>query len=213
MSYGGTMLWDGEHGRTAARTRARNEIEALQVGPAAMVRFVAPGALTDGQFGLFQWDMAPRAGGANPHFHRTLSESFFVLDGSVELYDGAVWQAATTGDFLYVAPAASMGSATEPTTRRRCSYSSCRVRHASATSRSSLRSSARDGSSPRTNGSSCGPGMISIRAGRSTERQPSTLPRGTQQPATKPSASRSKRSRRENSDGVSKTWFRLPAVA
>jgi len=104
VSYGGTMLWDGEHGRTAARTRARNEIEALQVGPAAMARFVAPGALTDGQFGLFQWDMAPRAGGANPHFHRTFSESFFVLDGSVELYDGTVWQAATAGDFLYVAP-------------------------------------------------------------------------------------------------------------
>ena len=42
------------------------------------------------------------AGGANPHYHRTISESFFVLSGTVRLYDGARWFDAVAGDFAYV---------------------------------------------------------------------------------------------------------------
>jgi mannose-6-phosphate isomerase-like protein (cupin superfamily) len=40
--------------------------------------------------------------GAQPHFHRTISESFFVLDGSIELFTGEEWVAAAPGDFAYV---------------------------------------------------------------------------------------------------------------
>lgn len=104
MSYGGTALWSGEQGRQAARMRRGEEVEALQVGPASTARFIAPGSLTDGQYGLFRWDMAPRAGGASAHFHRTFSESFFVLDGTVEIYDGATWRATAAGDLVHVAP-------------------------------------------------------------------------------------------------------------
>ena len=35
---------------------------------------VATGALTDGRFGLFRWDMRRSSGGASPHYHRTFSE-------------------------------------------------------------------------------------------------------------------------------------------
>jgi mannose-6-phosphate isomerase-like protein (cupin superfamily) len=66
------------------------------------VRFVAPGAATRGQFGLFEWNMQPRTGGADAHFHKTFSESFFVTSGTVELYDGNRWVPARSGDFLYV---------------------------------------------------------------------------------------------------------------
>jgi mannose-6-phosphate isomerase-like protein (cupin superfamily) len=38
----------------------------------------------------------------HPHFHRTFSESFYVLSGTVRLYDGNAWLEATAGDFLYV---------------------------------------------------------------------------------------------------------------
>jgi len=40
--------------------------------------------------------------GPDPHFHKTISESFFMLSGEVRLYDGERWIGATAGDFLYV---------------------------------------------------------------------------------------------------------------
>ena len=74
----------------------------LQVGPSATVRFVAPGSDTEGRLGLFRWDMAPSAGGPAAHFHKTFSESFYVLAGTVRLYDGEHWVEARAGDFLHV---------------------------------------------------------------------------------------------------------------
>jgi quercetin dioxygenase-like cupin family protein len=64
-------------------------------------RFVAPGSVTNGQYGLFEYDVEPRKG-PRPHFHRTFSEAFYVLDGTVGLYDGSGWVDAVVGDFLYV---------------------------------------------------------------------------------------------------------------
>jgi len=46
--------------------------------------------------------MGSSSGGPDPHFHRTISESFFVLSGEVRLYDGQRWVGATAGDFFYV---------------------------------------------------------------------------------------------------------------
>jgi mannose-6-phosphate isomerase-like protein (cupin superfamily) len=64
-------------------------------------RFVAPGSVTNGQYGLFEYDVKPR-GGPLPHFHRTFSEAFYILEGTVALYDGSGWVDAVVGDFLYV---------------------------------------------------------------------------------------------------------------
>lgn len=64
--------------------------------------YLATGAGTDGQFGLYRWDCSPRSGGPDPHFHRTITESFYVLAGTMELYDGSRWLGASAGDFLYV---------------------------------------------------------------------------------------------------------------
>jgi mannose-6-phosphate isomerase-like protein (cupin superfamily) len=46
--------------------------------------------------------MGPTPSGPGPHFHRTISESFFVLSGTVRLYDGQRWIDARPGDFLFV---------------------------------------------------------------------------------------------------------------
>ena len=64
--------------------------------------YLATGATTGGAFGLYRWDMGPRPSGPSPHFHRSITESFFVLQGTVRLYDGARWLDATAGDFLFV---------------------------------------------------------------------------------------------------------------
>jgi quercetin dioxygenase-like cupin family protein len=63
--------------------------------------YLATGQLTGGQFGLYQWDMYG-AGGPSPHFHRTITESFYVTKGTVSLYNGEQWRSAVAGDFLYV---------------------------------------------------------------------------------------------------------------
>jgi mannose-6-phosphate isomerase-like protein (cupin superfamily) len=96
------MTYLGEGGEVTALFRPTGDVEPLRLGTGTTARFVAPGWLTKGQFGLFRWDIEPRAGGAAPHFHRDFSESFYVLSGTVALYDGESWVRAGEGDFLYV---------------------------------------------------------------------------------------------------------------
>lgn len=97
----GGMSYTGDTGELSAIYRPVGQVPTL-VNPKTTARFVAPGGITNGQFGLFQWDMAPQAGGTGAHFHKTFSESFFVLDGTVRLYNGSEWVDARKGDFLYV---------------------------------------------------------------------------------------------------------------
>lgn len=67
-----------------------------------VARFVATGMVTDGAFGLFRWEMQPKAGGPGPHIHRTFSESFYILEGRVGVYDGTDWTETGPGDFFHV---------------------------------------------------------------------------------------------------------------
>jgi mannose-6-phosphate isomerase-like protein (cupin superfamily) len=66
------------------------------------VVFTAPGSAANGQYGLFEWNMTGTRGGADPHFHKTFSESFYVMEGTVRLVNGETWIDAVEGDFLYV---------------------------------------------------------------------------------------------------------------
>jgi mannose-6-phosphate isomerase-like protein (cupin superfamily) len=89
-------------GEVSARLRAGGDVEQLTMRSGTVARFVAPGSVTAGQFGLFEWTMLPRSGGPGAHFHKTFSESFYIMSGTVRLYDGAAWADASKGDFLYV---------------------------------------------------------------------------------------------------------------
>ena len=91
-----------------ARLVAAADVPALQVG-ATTARFVALGADTEGQYGMFRWEMSANPGGATPHIHRTFSEAFYVLEGTVTVYDGTDWRDARPGDFLYVPPSGVHG--------------------------------------------------------------------------------------------------------
>ncbi|CAN5224097.1 hypothetical protein BH23ACT9_BH23ACT9_19660 [soil metagenome] len=46
--------------------------------------------------------MGPGAGGPGPHFHRSISESFYVLMGTVSIFDGTSWIDVTPGAFVHV---------------------------------------------------------------------------------------------------------------
>ena len=70
--------------------------------PGSAASYLATGAQTAGRFGLYRWDMGAEQGGARPHFHRSFSESFFVLSGAVRFYDGERWYDGGPGDFVHV---------------------------------------------------------------------------------------------------------------
>jgi len=81
--------------------------------------YLANKQATDGDYGLYRVDIAPAGGGPPAHYHRAMSEAFFVLSGTMKLYDGNEWVDGHPGDFLYVPPGGIHGSATTPTKRHR----------------------------------------------------------------------------------------------
>ncbi|MFI8288896.1 cupin domain-containing protein [Streptomyces sp. ms191] len=94
--------YHGEKGEVSAAYRPAGTPAELTAANGSQTHYLATTASTQGEFGLYRVDMAPRAGGPSTHFHKTISESFFILDGTVRLYDGARWVDARKGDFLYV---------------------------------------------------------------------------------------------------------------
>jgi mannose-6-phosphate isomerase-like protein (cupin superfamily) len=103
MSYP-DPVYLGDTGEVSARLRTSDTSPDLVYPNGATVDYLATGASTDGQYGLYRWNMAPGVGGPPLHFHRTISESFFVLSGVVTLLDGEREVQARSGDFLYVPP-------------------------------------------------------------------------------------------------------------
>ena len=96
MSYGKDV------GEVSARYRSVGEVPSVTYPSGTHVRFTAPGTATNGQYGLFEWNMTGTPGGADPHFHKTFSESFYITEGTVRLFNGETWIDAVKGDFLYV---------------------------------------------------------------------------------------------------------------
>jgi quercetin dioxygenase-like cupin family protein len=94
--------YHGDTGEVSASFRHSEHLPELTYPSGGTVHYLATGGSTGGEFGLYRWDFAPTPGGPDPHFHKTISESFFVLFGTVRLYDGTQWIEATSGDFLFV---------------------------------------------------------------------------------------------------------------
>ena len=101
MSYP-PAVYRGDTGEVTAWARPADTPRDLDNATGGGAAYLATGASTDGKFGLYRWDMGPGPGGPDAHFHRSISESFFVLSGTIRLYDGKAWRDAAPGDFLYV---------------------------------------------------------------------------------------------------------------
>ena len=89
----------GEASATLPRAGAPADLTYRSGGTA---HYLATRTSTNGQYGLYRWSMAPTPSGPEPHFHRTISEAFYVLEGTVRLYDGRAWVDGGPGDFLFV---------------------------------------------------------------------------------------------------------------
>jgi mannose-6-phosphate isomerase-like protein (cupin superfamily) len=92
-----TVSFPEPDARPSAVWRSRAEVE--QAGP---VRLLAPGDAVGGEFGLFETSVQAGRMGAVPHYHRSFSESFYVLSGRLAIMSGREWRVAGSGDFAYV---------------------------------------------------------------------------------------------------------------
>ncbi|WP_112272396.1 cupin domain-containing protein [Lentzea terrae] len=100
MSYP-EQIYFGQDGEVSANFRPADTQPELGK-PGDGIHYLATTQTTRGEFGLYRVMMKPRAGGPSTHFHRTISESFYILDGTVRLYNGEQWVDAKQGDFLHV---------------------------------------------------------------------------------------------------------------
>lgn len=94
--------YDGNDGEVSAVYRPAGTEPDLTYPSGNTVAYLATGAGTDGLFGLYRWVMGPEPSGPGPHFHRTMAESFFILSGTVRIYDGTRWIDTERGDFVHV---------------------------------------------------------------------------------------------------------------
>ncbi|MEU5153010.1 cupin domain-containing protein [Glycomyces sp. NPDC021274] len=91
----------GDTGEATAVVR-RNDTPADLLFANGYGEYLAKGAATGGEFGLYRWNMGPKKGGPAAHFHKTISESFYILEGTVTIYNGNEWAPMKKGDFVYV---------------------------------------------------------------------------------------------------------------
>ncbi|ACU74519.1 Cupin 2 conserved barrel domain protein [Catenulispora acidiphila DSM 44928] len=100
-----------DQGEVSATFRTADADPELNIGTASRVSLLSTGGTTGGLYGLYRWDMLPgtptppkTAASGGGHYHRTFSEAFFILNGTVALYDGQTWRESTAGDYLFVPP-------------------------------------------------------------------------------------------------------------
>ena len=101
MSYPEPRYHD-DTGEVSATYRAADQPPEVVYPNGNTVHYLATGEATHGLFGLYRWEFGTEVSGPDPHFHRTLTESFYVLAGTVRIYDGTRWIDTQPGDFVHV---------------------------------------------------------------------------------------------------------------
>ena len=124
----------GDGGECSAVYRAAGQLPELPM-KTANASYLATGGGTHGQFGLYRWDFKGPPSGPDPHFHRAISESFFILSGTVRLFNGQRWIDATRATSSTSPRAACTPSATSPASPHPCCCYSLPARPGKATSR------------------------------------------------------------------------------
>lgn len=93
----------GESGRRdAALYRPASAEPELVDHNGTRVHYLSTGASTGGLFGIYRWECGPGETGPDPHFHRAISESFYILSGVMSIYDGSEWIDAEPHDWVHV---------------------------------------------------------------------------------------------------------------
>lgn len=94
--------YHGSDGEVSAWLRRSAEPADVTYRSGGTCEYLATGDRTEGRFGLYRWTFGEEESGPDAHFHRSISEQFYVLSGEVRLFDGSDWVTGRPGDFLYV---------------------------------------------------------------------------------------------------------------
>jgi mannose-6-phosphate isomerase-like protein (cupin superfamily) len=97
-------LYHGEAGEISATYRPADSKPELVYPNGTKVHYLSTGESTGGLYGMYRWECGPGVTGPDPHFHRSLSESFYILSGVMNIYDGTRWIEAEPGDWVHVPP-------------------------------------------------------------------------------------------------------------
>jgi mannose-6-phosphate isomerase-like protein (cupin superfamily) len=102
-------IYHGEGGEKTAWHRAFDSEPDIVYPNGNTAHYLVTGGQSSGLLGMYQWNMGPEPSGPGPHFHRSYSESFYVLSGSVRIFDGNDWIETRSGDYVYAPPGALHG--------------------------------------------------------------------------------------------------------
>lgn len=94
--------YTGEQGEATAWLRPDETAPELTNSSGGSCEYLATGDSTGGLYGLYRWTFGAGESGPPPHFHRSITESFYILEGRVRVHDGTDWVTASAGDFLHV---------------------------------------------------------------------------------------------------------------
>lgn len=97
-----TPRYLGAKGEATATVRPANTEPDIRYKSGGTAHYLATHATTRGMFGLYRWEMSGEPSGPGPHFHRTIMESFYVLSGTIRIFDGKDWRDSTPGDYVLI---------------------------------------------------------------------------------------------------------------
>ena len=94
--------YHGDNGEISATFRPAGAEPEMVYQSGTKVHYLASGESTGGLFGLYRWEFGAGVSGPDPHFHRSIAESFYILSGTVRIYDGRQWLDTEPGDWVHV---------------------------------------------------------------------------------------------------------------
>jgi quercetin dioxygenase-like cupin family protein len=95
-------LYRGTAGEDSVWIRRRDTEPEIRYRTGGTCEYLATGDRTGAAFGLYRWTFGPDETGPEPHFHRAITESFYILSGEVSLFDGTGWKSTQPGDYAHV---------------------------------------------------------------------------------------------------------------
>src|SRR5215468_3344011 len=92
----------GQAPEEAAEAPATAEVSSRHLAVlGATIDIRATMAETEGNLSLIEFTVPPHFPGAPRHYHDRMPESFFILEGSIEVLHGERWSERHAGDFVY----------------------------------------------------------------------------------------------------------------
>lgn len=95
-------VYTGDSGEASAWIRRNDTPPDINYANGGTCEYLVRGDQSRGNIGVYRWTFGDGESGPGPHFHRTISEHFYILRGTVQLFDGNEWVEGRSGDYLYV---------------------------------------------------------------------------------------------------------------